>query len=134
MHTDHISGLADPTAIPGEQIHVAQAEWDFWTDPDLITRLTKDARPIAQMIQSVANCIKDRVTLRDADGEIIPDLTCPAARPCRTAPVFQGRGFADRRRRTDFGKAAFYGAGSSLCDGRQRGHHERDPQGSAGGG
>lgn len=75
MHADHIGGLADPAAFPGAQIHVARAEWEFWTDPDLIARLPEDARPMAQMIQSVADGIKDRVTLHGADAEIAPGLT-----------------------------------------------------------
>ncbi|MBV7393592.1 MBL fold metallo-hydrolase [Mameliella sediminis] len=70
MHADHIGGLADRAAFPEARIHVARAEWEFWTQDGLADAVPEDQRPMILMIQQVAAGFADRVVLHDGSGEL----------------------------------------------------------------
>ncbi|MEM7445235.1 MAG: MBL fold metallo-hydrolase [Pseudomonadota bacterium] len=70
MHADHIGGLSDPAAFPGVKIHVARAEWKFWTQEGLADAMPEDMRPMIAMIQQVAMGIADRIVLHDGETEL----------------------------------------------------------------
>lgn len=74
MHADHIGGFMDPASFADATIHVSRAEWEFWTNPALVNAVPEDNRPMVQMIQSVADGIKDRVKLHDGAGELAPGI------------------------------------------------------------
>ena len=74
MHADHLGGFLDGGAFGGATIHVAQAEWDFWTNPDLVNAVDDDTRPMVEMIQNVAKGIADRVQLFEAGQQLAPGV------------------------------------------------------------
>ncbi|MDA5557592.1 MBL fold metallo-hydrolase [Shimia sp. MMG029] len=71
MHADHLGGFLDGTAFSEATIHVAQAEWAFWTNPGLPDAVDEDTRPMVQLIQSIATGIADRVKLFEAGETLV---------------------------------------------------------------
>lgn len=72
MHADHIGGLvANGTSLfPNAEIHLQQAEWAFWTNPDLLTAAAEDQKPLIGLIQSLADAIRGQVTLHSGDTDV----------------------------------------------------------------
>ncbi|WP_422048357.1 MBL fold metallo-hydrolase [Shimia sp.] len=75
MHADHLGGFLDSDVFPEVTIHIAEAEWAFWTNPDLPNAVDEDTRPMVQMIQSVAAGIKDRVVLFQPKQSLISGIS-----------------------------------------------------------
>lgn len=74
MHADHLGGFAEGTIFPDAKVHVAKAEWEFWTNEGLANSVPEDQRPMIQMIQQVAASFADRVVLQDGATELAPGL------------------------------------------------------------
>lgn len=90
MHPDHVGGLVTDggPAFPGAQIHVANAEWTFWTDPALAGRTPDARKPVVGLVQAIAGIIRPQVTRHEgtADlGEGICLLPAPGHTPGHTA-------------------------------------------------
>ncbi|WP_321829255.1 MBL fold metallo-hydrolase [Thalassovita sp.] len=95
MHADHLGGFADPAAFAGVTIHVAAAEWGFWTNPDLPGLVPEENRPMIEMIQGVAAGIADRVVTHDGAAELAPGVTLaplPGHTPGHTGVQLQSGG------------------------------------------
>lgn len=74
LHADHIGGLTTP-ALAGLPVHVARAEWTFWTDPSLATTVPAEQRDMIAAIQTMAAGIADRVVLHDGAADLGCGLT-----------------------------------------------------------
>ena len=63
MHADHIGGLLGPDAggFANAKIHVAEAEWAFWTNPALPANAPDADKPMIELLQSIAAPLADRV-------------------------------------------------------------------------
>ncbi len=77
MHADHIGGLVTDGAptFPNAQVHLAEAEWVFWTDTGLLTRAPDDQKPLIQLIQALAQPLADRVVLHTGEADLGDGLT-----------------------------------------------------------
>ncbi|MDJ0858216.1 MAG: MBL fold metallo-hydrolase [Dinoroseobacter sp.] len=64
MHADHIGGFLG-NDWEGAPVHVARAEWDFWTAPGLLEATPEDRKPMIEMIQMVALGLADRVVTHE---------------------------------------------------------------------
>lgn len=76
-HPDHVWGtvLDDGSlAFPNAGYYVGQAEWDFWTDPDLPGRMPEEMRPFALGAQRDLGAVKERVTLVREGDAIAPGV------------------------------------------------------------
>ena len=72
MHADHIGGLVegDTLLYPKVTVHIAQAEWDHWTDPTLLDRTPDDRKAAVTQIQQIAEIIRGQVQTHDADADL----------------------------------------------------------------
>ena len=104
-HPDHIWGTLNDDgtlAFPNAGYYVGQAEWDFWTDPDLPAQMPEDIRPFALGAQrdlgggegaGHAGQARRRHRVRGSAS------STPRATPRATSPARRRRRRADRRRR-----------------------------------
>lgn len=72
MHADHIGGLIGPDAggYANATIHMAGAEWTFWTDPDLVNRMHADMKELIEGQQAIVAPISDRIVARATDDDL----------------------------------------------------------------
>src|SRR5215468_4236286 len=91
FHPDHIFGLLEKgtnaPVFPNAEIIVPAAEYKWWTDPSLITRLPEWRRPLAQRIQTVIPNWKNVLPVEGED-EVVPGITfvsAPGHTPGHTA-------------------------------------------------
>ena len=72
MHTDHIGGLIGPDAggYGNARIHMAGAEWTFWTDPDLVSRMPAEMKETIEGQQAIVAPISDRIVAHAADADL----------------------------------------------------------------
>ena len=72
MHTDHIGGLIGPDAggYGNARIHMAGAEWTFWTDPDLVSRMPAEMKETIEGQQAIVAPISDRIVVHAADADL----------------------------------------------------------------
>ncbi|WP_208996126.1 MBL fold metallo-hydrolase [Pseudovibrio ascidiaceicola] len=77
MHADHIGGLLGPDAggFSNAKIHMAEAEWTFWTDPALAERVPDEMKPLVEVAQAIAAPIKDRVMTYQGETDLGDGLT-----------------------------------------------------------
>ena len=77
FHPDHIFGLLEKKTnapvFPNAEIIVPAAEYRFWTDPSLITRLPEWRRPLARRIQAVIPNWKNVLPVEGED-EVVPGI------------------------------------------------------------
>lgn len=77
-HPDHLWGTvgADNAPIfPNATFHVAEAEWNFWTAPDLASKMPKDLTEMVNGIQKEFAAIKDKVNFFKPGAEIVAGLS-----------------------------------------------------------
>jgi glyoxylase-like metal-dependent hydrolase (beta-lactamase superfamily II) len=91
FHPDHIFGLLEKTTnapvFPNAEIIVPAAEYKWWTDPSLITRLPEKRRPLARRIQAVIPNWKNVLPVGGED-EVVPGISfvsAPGHTPGHTA-------------------------------------------------
>ncbi len=77
FHPDHIFGLlkknTNAPVFPNAEIIVPAAEYKWWTDPSLITRLPAGRRPLARRIQTVIPNWKNVLPVEGED-EVVPGI------------------------------------------------------------
>jgi glyoxylase-like metal-dependent hydrolase (beta-lactamase superfamily II) len=91
FHPDHIFGLLEKKTnapvFPNAEIIVPAAEYKWWTDPSLITRLPEWRRPLARRIQTVIPNWKNVLPVEGED-EVVPGIrfvSAPGHTPGHTA-------------------------------------------------
>src|SRR6266568_4834793 len=91
FHPDHIFGLLEKNTnapvFPNAEIIVSAAEYNWWTDPSLITRLPKGRKPLARRIQAVIPNWKNVLPIEGED-EVVPGIRfvrAPGHTPGHTA-------------------------------------------------
>ena len=82
FHPDHIFGLlgkeTNAPVFPNAEIIVPAAEYKFWTDPSVITRLPPARRSLARRIQTVIPMWKNVLPVEGED-EVVPGIRFVAA-------------------------------------------------------
>jgi glyoxylase-like metal-dependent hydrolase (beta-lactamase superfamily II) len=76
-HPDHIWGTAlDDGALryPNASYYSAAAEWDFWTAPDLASKMPKEMEPFVVGAQKHLAAVKDKVTMMKPGDEIVTGI------------------------------------------------------------
>ncbi len=76
-HPDHLSGTAGADGaltFPNATFHVAEAEWNFWTAPDLVSKMPSDLTDMVKGIQSQFAAIKEKVSFFKPGAEIVSGL------------------------------------------------------------
>nr|WP_315726061.1 MULTISPECIES: MBL fold metallo-hydrolase [unclassified Bradyrhizobium] len=91
FHPDHIFGLlgedSNAPVFPNAEIIVAAAEYKFWTDPSLTSRLPPWRQALARRIQSVIPGWKNVLPV-DGQDEVVPGIhfvSVPGHTPGHTA-------------------------------------------------
>ena len=77
-HPDHIWGtLGDggKLLMPNAAYYVGSAEWSFWTDPDLLSKMPAEMGDFVKGAQRDLAAVKDRVTMVKGGDEIVPGLS-----------------------------------------------------------
>ena len=77
-HPDHIWGtVADDGALryPNATYYVGATEWDFWMDPDLMTKMPAEMQPFVIGAQKHLAGVKDRVTMLKAGDDIVTGIS-----------------------------------------------------------
>ncbi|WP_170334543.1 MBL fold metallo-hydrolase [Ruegeria arenilitoris] len=77
MHADHIGGLMGPDAggFRNATIHVAEAEWTFWTNPDLPAAAPDADKPMIDLLQSIAGPLADRIKTYASEADLGGGIT-----------------------------------------------------------
>lgn len=78
MHPDHIGGVASAegaAVFPNAELVVHEADWAFWTSPDLTARAPEAVKPFFLAAQRNAGAYAGRVRRLSADGEVMPGLS-----------------------------------------------------------
>ncbi|HUR43042.1 MAG TPA: MBL fold metallo-hydrolase, partial [Aestuariivirga sp.] len=76
-HPDHLWGTAGADGVPifpNASFHVAEAEWNFWTAPDLASKMPKEMTEMVKGIQGEYAAIKDKVTFFKPGAELVSGL------------------------------------------------------------
>jgi len=91
FHPDHIFGLlregTDAPVFPNAEIIVSAAEYNWWTDPSLTSRLPAGRQSLARRIQSVIPSWKNVLPV-DGEDEVVPGIrfiSVPGHTPGHTA-------------------------------------------------
>ena len=76
-HPDHIWGTLTEGGLrfPNAAYYAAAAEWDFWMNPDLKTKMPAEMHPIVDGAQKHLLAVKDRVTMLKPGDDIVTGLT-----------------------------------------------------------
>ncbi|MGB0967082.1 MAG: MBL fold metallo-hydrolase [Halocynthiibacter sp.] len=77
MHGDHIGGLARENSggFDNARIHMADAEWNFWTDPELVNKMPAEMKDTIEAQQSIVAPVADRVELHSGETDLGNGLT-----------------------------------------------------------
>jgi glyoxylase-like metal-dependent hydrolase (beta-lactamase superfamily II) len=73
-HPDHIWGTTGgdgALTFPNAAYYAGATEWDFWTAPDLASKMPKQMVPVVEGAQKNFGAVKDRVTMIKGGDEII---------------------------------------------------------------
>jgi glyoxylase-like metal-dependent hydrolase (beta-lactamase superfamily II) len=76
-HPDHIWGNVTAEGglrYPNAAYYVSAAEWDFWTAPDLASKMPKEMEAFVLGAQKHLNGVKDRVTMVKGGDEIVTGI------------------------------------------------------------
>ncbi len=77
-HPDHIWGTlgdGDKLFLPNAAYYVGGAEWNFWTDPALLSKMPAEMGDFVKGAQRDLAAIKHRVTMVKGGDEIVPGLS-----------------------------------------------------------
>jgi glyoxylase-like metal-dependent hydrolase (beta-lactamase superfamily II) len=73
-HPDHCWGTLGEDGkplFPNASLHMAETEWNFWTDPDLVGKMPKDRQAMVQTTQAELAGMKDKISFFKPGGEIV---------------------------------------------------------------
>jgi glyoxylase-like metal-dependent hydrolase (beta-lactamase superfamily II) len=76
-HPDHVWGTTDAGGaftFPKASYYVGAAEWDFWTDPDLIGKMPPEMGDFVKGAQREFAAVKDKVTMLKAGDDVITGI------------------------------------------------------------
>ena len=76
-HPDHCWGTLGADGKPifaNASFHVAEAEWNFWTAPDLASKMPKDMEGMVKTTQAQLAGIKDKVSMFKPGAEVLPGI------------------------------------------------------------
>ena len=76
-HPDHCWGTLGADGKPifaNASFHMAEAEWNFWTAPDLASKMPKDLEGMVKGTQTQLAGIKDKVSMFKTGAEILPGI------------------------------------------------------------
>jgi glyoxylase-like metal-dependent hydrolase (beta-lactamase superfamily II) len=76
-HPDHLWGsvAADGKLVyENASFHMAEAEHNFWSAPDLASKMPEGMRPMVQGIQGQLTALKEKMTFFKPGAEVIPGL------------------------------------------------------------
>jgi glyoxylase-like metal-dependent hydrolase (beta-lactamase superfamily II) len=76
-HPDHCWGTlgADGKPIfPNASFHMAETEWNFWTAPDLASKMPKEMEGMVKGTQGQLAGIKDKVAMFKPGAEVLPGI------------------------------------------------------------
>jgi glyoxylase-like metal-dependent hydrolase (beta-lactamase superfamily II) len=97
-HPDHVWGtLRDDGSLtfPNAAYYVGANEWNFWMDPDILTKLPAEMHPFALGAQRDFGAVKDRVSMVKDGDSIAPGvsvLDTPGHTPGHIALLVEGGG------------------------------------------
>ena len=76
-HPDHIWGTLKGEALfaPNAAYYVSEAEWNFWTDPDLLSKMPPEMGDFVKGAQRDLAAVKDKVTMVKGGQDIVTGLT-----------------------------------------------------------
>ncbi len=72
MHADHIGGLSagGTSLFPNAELHVQAAEWNYWTDENLVNSVPEDRKPLVGLIQALAKPVEKQVSLHSGEKDL----------------------------------------------------------------
>ena len=76
-HPDHLWGAVDSmddSSFPNASFHISEAEFDFWSHPDVYSRLPEDRKAFAAGSQRVFKTLGDKLQRFKPRQEIAPGL------------------------------------------------------------
>ena len=76
-HPDHIWATLDESGrlrFPNAAYYVGAAEWDFWTDPDYLTKMPPALHEFARGAQRDLGAVRDRVVMLQPGDEVVTGL------------------------------------------------------------
>lgn len=97
-HPDHVWGtLRDDGSLtfPNAAYYVGANEWNFWMDPDILTKLPADFHPFAQGAQRDFGAVRDRVSMVKDGDAIAPGISVidtPGHTPGHISVLVEGGG------------------------------------------
>ncbi|AUX80582.1 MULTISPECIES: MBL fold metallo-hydrolase [Sinorhizobium] len=77
-HPDHIWGTlteGNKLFLPNATYFVGSAEWNFWTDPGLLSKMPAEMADFVKGAQRDLGAVKGRVTMVKGSDEIVPGLS-----------------------------------------------------------
>ncbi|HEX2257259.1 MAG TPA: MBL fold metallo-hydrolase [Afifellaceae bacterium] len=77
-HPDHIwgtTGAGGELHFPNAHYYVSSVEWDFWTNPDLMTRMPQEMHGFVTGAQTNLSAVEDRVTMVNPGDEIATGIS-----------------------------------------------------------
>ena len=76
-HPDHCWGTLGADGKPifaNASFHMAEAEWNFWTAADLVSKMPKEMEGMVKTTQSQLAGFKDKVSMFKPGAEVLPGL------------------------------------------------------------
>jgi glyoxylase-like metal-dependent hydrolase (beta-lactamase superfamily II) len=76
-HPDHCWGTLGADGKPifaNASFHMAETEWNFWTAPDLASKMPKEMEGMVQTTQGQLAGFKDRVSMFKPGAEVLPGI------------------------------------------------------------
>jgi glyoxylase-like metal-dependent hydrolase (beta-lactamase superfamily II) len=76
-HPDHIFGTVTAEGalvFPNAAYHVGEAEYDFWMDPDLSSKVPAEMGDFVRGAQRNIGAVKERVTMIRPEAEVVPGI------------------------------------------------------------
>lgn len=76
-HPDHLFGAVGAdgkTVFPNASFHMAEAEFNFWSAPDLASKMPEQMKAMVQGIQGQLAVLKDKITTFKPGSELLPGV------------------------------------------------------------
>ncbi len=80
-HPDHLWGLTDDfdeLVFPDAAYYIGEAEWDFWSSPDAISKVPADRQSFVVGAQNRFAVLEDRVKFVNGGDEVLPGIEAVA--------------------------------------------------------